>query len=75
MTETICPTCGAKCISNPKYRNDYSALLPPDLTKLREAFNVTTAHMSSQSVHTETDCVMALEHIYLAVKELLENKP
>lgn len=38
MTETICPTCGAKCISNPKYRDDYSAIPQPDLTKLRKAW-------------------------------------
>ena len=42
MTETICPTCGAKCeakvINGVVLKTHQKALPQPDLTKLREAF-------------------------------------
>lgn len=70
MTETACPTCGAKCVSNPKYRDDYSALPPPDLTKLREAFKdyIYTA-TRPEMLHMEP----YVDRIIKAVKELLEG--
>lgn len=71
LTETTCPTCGAKCISNPKYRDDYAALPQPDLTKLMEVYD----RHNEGGVFMYDNYNIAINKLWQAVKELLgENK-
>lgn len=75
MTETKCPTCGARCtqqksnsIKTAPYYYKYKAIPSPDLTKLREAFEPFEEDNDSDRVHI----AWCYTNLFKAVKELLK---
>lgn len=78
MTETICPTCGAKCKQIGKRLRNIQSIPTLDLTKLREAFKELLRALTDINeinfIRCSPGVEFKLDSVIRAAKELLEQE-